>query len=94
MTADAVWLAVGLVGQGLFFMRFLVQWIASEKRRESVFPRAFWHFSLFGGLTLFAYALHQRDVVFAIGQSTGVVIYLRNLMLTGAARKEGLADPA
>lgn len=88
MSVDAVWLGIGLLGQSLFFMRFLVQWIASERQRTSVFPRAFWHFSLLGGVTLLAYAIHQRDIVFAIGQSTGLVIYCRNLTLSN-----GPADP-
>ncbi|WP_062205304.1 lipid-A-disaccharide synthase N-terminal domain-containing protein [Aureimonas sp. AU12] len=82
---DTLWLGIGLLGQGLFFMRFFVQWIASERRGESVLPRAFWYFSLLGGLVLFGYALHRRDPVFAIGQATGLFIYARNLMLPGAA---------
>lgn len=85
MSANAIWIGIGLLGQSLFFMRFLVQWIASEKRRASVFPRTFWHFSLLGGMTLLAYAIHQRDIVFAIGQGTGLVIYCRNLMLASGA---------
>lgn len=83
MTADRIWLCVGLAGQALFFMRFLVQWIASERSRRSVVPRAFWYFSLGGGVVLFAYALHQRDLVFTIGQGAGLLIYSRNLMLLG-----------
>ena len=79
ITSDPVWLAVGLVGQGLFFSRFLVQWIASERAGRSVIPMAFWYLSLFGGLTLFTYALHIGDPVFILGQSCGAVIYLRNL---------------
>lgn len=84
MTADAIWLGVGLAGQALFFMRFLVQWIASERSRRSVVPRAFWYFSLGGGAVLFLYALHQHDLVFTIGQGTGLLIYGRNLMLLGS----------
>ncbi len=82
MTSTAVWLAIGLVGQTLFFMRFFVQWIASERSRRSVVPRAFWYFSIAGGLTLLAYAIHQRDIVFIIGQSTGLFIYGRNIILS------------
>lgn len=82
MTSTTLWLAVGLLGQSLFFMRFLVQWIASEMSRQSVIPRAFWYFSMIGGLTLFLYALHQRDIVFIIGQGTGLLIYARNLVLS------------
>jgi lipid-A-disaccharide synthase-like uncharacterized protein len=85
MTYSTVWLGIGLVGQALFFMRFFVQWIASERRGQSVIPRAFWYFSIFGGLTLLAYALHQRDIVFTIGQATGVFIYGRNIVLSKRA---------
>lgn len=63
----------------LFFMRFFVQWIASERARRSVIPRAFWYFSLAGGLVLLAYAIRRADPVFIIGQASGLVIYGRNL---------------
>lgn len=73
------WLLVGFAGQALFSMRFLVQWIYSERRRESVIPVAFWYFSILGGATLLSYAIYRQDPVFIVGQSTGVFIYLRNL---------------
>ncbi len=57
MDRDTVWLAIGFAGQALFFMRFLVQWLVSERRKKSVIPRAFWFFSLGGGLTLLSYAI-------------------------------------
>lgn len=72
---------IGFVGQSLFFMRFFVQWIASEKAGSSIIPHAFWYFSLGGGITLFAYALYRHDPVFILGQSTGLFIYARNLYL-------------
>jgi len=78
-STETIWLEIGLLGQGLFFMRFFVQWLASERQGRSVIPRAFWYFSLFGGLTLLSYALWRRDPVFVIGQSTGLFIYLRNI---------------
>lgn len=78
---DRVWLAIGFIGQIVFFMRFLVQWIVSEKRRESVIPITFWYFSLMGSLILLTYALHKRDLVFTLGQSFGFIVYVRNLML-------------
>ena len=77
--AERLWLSVGLLGQAMFSARFLVQWIASERRKESVVPRPFWYFSIAGGLTLLAYAISIRDPVFILGQSTGVFIYARNL---------------
>ncbi len=78
---DTIWVAIGLIGQSLFFMRFFVQWLSSEKAGRSVIPTAFWYFSLGGGLTLFAYALWRQDPVFILGQGTGLFIYLRNLQL-------------
>ena len=82
-----LWLMVGLVGQALFSMRFLVQWISSERKGESVLPIAFWHLSIAGSLVLLAYAVHRRDVVFTLGQSLGVFIYARNLQLMRVARQ-------
>lgn len=76
---ETLWITLGLLGQGLFFSRFLVQWLASERLKESVIPTAFWYFSLAGGAILLTYALHRGDPVFILGQSTGVLIYLRNL---------------
>ena len=78
-TAERVWLSVGLLGQAMFSARFLIQWIASERRKESVVPRPFWYFSIAGGVTLLAYAISIRDPVFILGQSIGVFIYARNL---------------
>jgi lipid-A-disaccharide synthase-like uncharacterized protein len=76
-----LWLGVGLGGQGLFFSRFLVQWLASEKAGRSIFPMAFWYLSLSGGFLLLAYAVYRKDPVFIIGQATGTFIYLRNIRL-------------
>ena len=75
-----MWLIIGFIGQALFSMRFLLQWIASERKGESVIPVLFWYFSLAGGLTLLAYAIHIRDAVFILGQSAGAFIYIRNLV--------------
>ncbi len=80
-TADLFWLAIGFAGQVLFSLRFLVQWIASERARKSVVPTAFWYFSILGGTTLLAYAVHKQDPVFIVGQFAGLAIYLRNLHL-------------
>jgi lipid-A-disaccharide synthase-like uncharacterized protein len=76
-----VWIIVGFVGQALFFGRFFVQWIASERRKQSVVPNSFWYLSLAGGAVLLAYAIHRRDPVFIAGQATGFFIYTRNLWL-------------
>lgn len=77
--SDTLWLGIGFAGQTLFFMRFFVQWIASERERRSVIPHAFWYFSLAGGLVLLAYAIRRADPVFIIGQASGILIYGRNL---------------
>ena len=79
MTTDQLWLGIGFLGQAFFSARFLVQWIASERQRKSVVPRFFWYFSLGGGMTLLAYALHRRDPVFIVGQAAGLLVYARNL---------------
>lgn len=81
MTRDALWLGIGFLGQALFTMRFALQWLASERAKQSIVPVAFWYFSLAGGLVLLSYAIYRRDPVFIIGQGAGVFIYLRNLHL-------------
>ena len=73
------WVLLGLIAQALFTMRFLVQWIASERAGRSVIPVAFWLFSIGGGLLLLIYALYRKDIVFIAGQAFGVFVYLRNL---------------
>lgn len=82
------WLIVGFGAQICFFMRFLVQWVVSEKRGKSVIPIYFWYLSLFGGLTLLTYAIHIKDPVFIVGQSMGSFIYIRNLMLIYKNKKK------
>ncbi|SIO48532.1 Uncharacterized N-terminal domain of lipid-A-disaccharide synthase [Rhodovulum sp. ES.010] len=81
------WVVIGLGGQLMFTARFLVQWIASERARNSVVPLAFWYFSLAGGAILFAYAVYRKDPVFILGQSMGLFIYSRNLWLIHAHRR-------
>lgn len=81
MEKELWWLAVGFAGQALFMMRFVIQWLQSERLKKSVVPVAFWHFSVLGGLTLLLYAIHRQDPVFITGQLLGIFIYLRNLYL-------------
>lgn len=80
MSAQA-WTWLGLLAQGCFFMRFLVQWLQSERCGASVIPTSFWYWSLLGASGLLVYAAHIKDPVFILGQSTGFFIYIRNLML-------------
>ncbi len=84
------WIAVGFLGQAMFFGRFLVQWIVAERKRESIVPVSFWYLSIAGGLILLAYAVHRRDPVFIAGQSFGAIVYVRNLMLIRQKRRQGL----
>ena len=81
MPAEHTWVGIGLAGQACFFSRFLVQWLASERQGRSVVPRAFWYLSISGGLILLSYSLWRRDPVFILGQSVGLFVYLRNLVL-------------
>ena len=85
------WIAIGFVGQAMFSLRFIVQWISSEKHGRSHIPMAFWYFSIAGGSTLLAYAIHRQDPVFIVGQAFGVLIDLRNLHLISRERR---AEPA
>jgi len=91
MSTEWVWVAIGFAGQALFSARFLVQWLASERARRSIVPRAFWFLSLAGGGTLLAYALYRQDPVFIAGQGAGLFIYARNLVLI---RREAARDKA
>jgi lipid-A-disaccharide synthase-like uncharacterized protein len=87
MKIPPFWLIVGFLGQALFSMRFILQWVQSERARRSVIPIAFWYFSLAGSIVLLAYAIHRQDPVFILGQSAGIVIYLRNLYLISRERQ-------
>ena len=91
MSLEHIWLAVGFLGQAFFSMRFLVQWIASERRKESVIPIYFWYFSIGGGLTLLTYAVHRQDPVFILGQAAGLFVYSRNLYLIHRKREPATA---
>jgi lipid-A-disaccharide synthase-like uncharacterized protein len=82
---------IGYIAQALFAMRFVVQWIASERAGKSVVPTAFWVFSIGGGLMLLAYAVYRKDPVFIIGQAFGVFVYLRNLQFVIRGGGQGAA---
>ena len=87
VTYEQVWGTVGLVGQGVFTARFAVQWFASERKRETVVPVAFWWLSLLGGLITLTYAIHLRSLAFTLGQSLGLFVYVRNLMIASKAKR-------
>ena len=86
-TTELVWVLIGLGGQVMFMMRFLIQWIVSEREKRSVIPLSFWYFSIAGAAILLAYAIWRRDPVFILGQSLGFFIYARNLWLIHAEAK-------
>jgi lipid-A-disaccharide synthase-like uncharacterized protein len=80
-SVELAWLVFGLAAQGMFFMRFVLQWIASERVKRSIVPETFWYFSFVGGFMLFLYAVHRADPVIMLGQLFGLVIYSRNIYL-------------
>lgn len=90
---EIIWLSIGFLGQFLFAMRFIIQWIVSEKKRDSVIPIAFWYFSIGGGAILLSYAIWRADPVIILGQCTGLLIYLRNLYFVTRRRKVDLDVP-
>ena len=83
------WIALGFLAQAMFTMRFVVQWLASEKAGKSVMPIAFWFFSIGGGVLLLIYAIQRKDPVFIAGQGLGLFIYVRNLMLIYGGKRDG-----
>ncbi len=85
-------LVIGFTGQFFFFMRFFLQWLYSEKYKKSVIPVAFWYFSLLGSVCLLTYAIMRKDIVFIVGQSTGIFIYARNLYFIYREKKKLLND--
>lgn len=93
---EIAWVIFGFAGQFAFFMRFFIQWLASEKHKQSVVPVVFWYWSIVGGGMLAIYAaVHLHDIVFASGQILGMAIYIRNLVLIhGQQRREQLAREA
>jgi lipid-A-disaccharide synthase-like uncharacterized protein len=81
------WIIFGFIGQTMFTVRFLMQWIASEKKKESVIPVSFWYFSLGGGMILLGYAIHRMDPVFILAYLPGIFIYFRNLHFINKKRQ-------
>lgn len=86
-----LWELLGFIGLTVFSSRFIVQWIASERRKESVIPVSFWYLSIVGSFCLLAYALHKQDPVFILSYLFNGVIYGRNLYFI-YSKKSGLED--
>ena len=76
-----LWKIIGFAGQAVFASRFIVQWVVSESKGQSVFPIYFWYASLVGSVLLAAYAISTKDPVFIVGQGFGLLVYSRNLKL-------------
>lgn len=92
--SGVAWVVLGFAAQAVFAGRFLVQWVVSERQRKSTIPDAFWWMSLAGGLMLFVYFVWRQDPVGVFGQSSGVVIYARNLRLIRKDRLRQQRDDA
>ncbi|HJW42726.1 MAG TPA: lipid-A-disaccharide synthase N-terminal domain-containing protein [Rhizomicrobium sp.] len=78
---DLAWTGFGFLGQAVFGVRMLIQWLRSEQEGHSVVPIAFWYCSLAGGLISFAYALHIQAWPLLVGQGMPIPIYLRNIYM-------------
>lgn len=92
--SEVTWLCIGFLAQLTFSMRFIIQWIASERARASIVPETFWYLSTLGGILLLAYAVYRMDPVFLIGQASGIAIYLRNIHFLRRDRRDGNAVPS
>lgn len=90
---ELIWLAVGFTAQFMFTMRFLVQWISSERAKQSIVPEAFWYFSFMGGFMLLIYAIYRMDPVFIVGQATGLFIYSRNIYFIWREKRRTAEEP-
>lgn len=75
------WVLFGFLAQFIFFMRFVLQWITSEKNKKSTIPISFWYLSIVGTIMILVYAIYRQDLVFIIASFLNFFIYLRNLML-------------
>jgi lipid-A-disaccharide synthase-like uncharacterized protein len=93
-TWDVAVLCFGLAAQSIFFMRWIVQWVAAERRRVSHIPVTFWWLSLAGATLLLAYFALRREPVGMLGQAVGWVVYSRNLALIRRGRAIALDDVA
>ena len=80
------WVLFGFLAQGIFFLRFVVQWIVSEKHKKSVIPVSFWYLSILGAVMILIYAIHRKDPVFIAGQGIALLIYIRNISLHNKSR--------
>lgn len=90
-TTDIVWLTIGLTGQAMFSLRWITQWLISEKHKKTVVPESFWYMSFFGGLMVLAYGIYKIDPVIILGQF-GLFIYARNLLFIMRSKQNAAAS--
>ncbi len=90
---DLTWLGIGLAGQSMFFLRFLIQWISTERAQRSTVPQIFWYLSCLGAITVFAYGVHRTDPVLILGQTVGLVVYLRNIYFIRREKRQEYLPP-
>lgn len=84
-----LWLLIlGSIAQVIFTLRFIYQWIYSERKKKSSLPLGFWLLSLIGGLLILTYAILRKDPVLFVGHLMGVFIYFRNMRLSIGIDKE------
>ena len=79
--AWSAWKGIGLMGNAVFSGRFLVQWYATEKRKQIIVPPLFWWLSLAGSLLMLAYSVHNQDSVFILAYGLNWIPYIRNLII-------------
>ena len=91
---DTVWTSIGFLGQAVFGVRFLIQWLRSEQAGHSVVPLAFWYVSVAGGFITFTYAVHLQAWPLVIGQGMPIPIYLRNIYMIHRDRTRKAAEQA
>ena len=78
---EFIWVSFGTLGQLIFFSRWIIQWISSERSKSSIIPVAFWWCSLLGGIITLVYAHHIGSFPFMLAQAIGIGVYSRNLLL-------------
>ncbi len=88
MISIDVWTIFGFFAQFIFFLRFVVQWYASEKEKKSIIPMSFWYLSIAGSILICAYAIVRHDIVFITSTILSLGIYGRNIMLRKKEQKK------
>ncbi|MFA6175796.1 MAG: lipid-A-disaccharide synthase N-terminal domain-containing protein [Phycisphaerae bacterium] len=88
-----IWTVVGLAGQFTFGGRFVIQWLASELKKQSHVPISFWYLSLVGSLIMLIYSIHRQEPIIILGFVFNILIYVRNLHLIYIHKKTGEITP-